>query len=57
MYVDADNGQILLEESTPLEVLTANAERLYSETTFKEPEFIESWMETDGLVILIEKNR
>ena len=33
LYVDADNGQILLEESTPLEVLTANAERLYSETT------------------------
>jgi hypothetical protein len=32
LYVDADNGQILLEESTPLEVLTANAERLYSET-------------------------
>lgn len=33
LYVDADNGQILLEESTQLEVLTANAERLYSETT------------------------
>ena len=32
LYVDVDNGQILLEESTPLEVLTANAERLYSET-------------------------
>ena len=33
LYVDADNGQILLEDSTPLEVLTANAERLYSEST------------------------
>ena len=25
LYVDADNGQILLDESTPLEVLTANS--------------------------------
>ena len=33
LYVDADNGQIDMEASTPLEVLTANAERLYSETT------------------------
>ena len=33
LCVDADNGQIILEESTLLEVLTANAERLYSETT------------------------
>ena len=33
LYVDADNGQISLEESTPVEILTANAEHLYSETT------------------------
>jgi hypothetical protein len=33
LFVDADNGQILMEESTPLEVLSANAERLYSEAT------------------------
>ena len=33
LYVDADNGQISLEESTPVEILTANAERLYSEIT------------------------
>jgi hypothetical protein len=32
LYVDVDSGQILLEESIPLEVITANAERLYSKT-------------------------
>jgi len=33
LYVDADNGHVLLKESTSLEVLAVNAECLYSKTT------------------------